>query len=92
MRSFEGHMCTDMCTGVDEIDGYLVDSCKSRFPVQFWFGLVLWHINHCRLFNAKSIFIRINSSISNISVWYQYSLFCLHTVKYKNSSVSNNSV
>ena len=19
-----------------------------------WFGLVLWHINHCRLFNAKS--------------------------------------
>ena len=26
-----------------------------------WFGLVLWHINHCRLFNAKSflyIYIR----------------------------------
>ena len=21
------------------------------------FGLVLWHTNHCRLFNAKSIFI-----------------------------------
>ena len=20
-----------------------------------WFGLVLWHINHCRLFDAKSI-------------------------------------
>ena len=20
-----------------------------------WFGLVLWHINHCRLFNAESI-------------------------------------
>ena len=20
-----------------------------------WFGLVLWHINHCKLFNAKSI-------------------------------------
>ena len=19
-----------------------------------WFGLALWHINHCRLFNAKS--------------------------------------
>ena len=19
-----------------------------------WFGLILWHINHCRLFNAKS--------------------------------------
>ena len=32
------------------------------------FGLVLWHINHCRLFNAKSILIHINSSISNNSV------------------------
>ena len=33
-----------------------------------WFGLVLWHINHCRLFNAESIFILINISISNNSV------------------------
>ena len=24
-----------------------------------WFGLVLWHINCCRLFNAKSSFIHI---------------------------------
>ena len=31
-------------------------------------GLVLRHINHRRLFNAKSIFIHINSSISNNSV------------------------
>ncbi len=23
----------------------------------FWFGLVLWHINHCRLFNAKAILL-----------------------------------
>ena len=29
---------------------------------------VLWHINLCRLYNAKSIFIQINSSISNNSV------------------------
>ena len=29
-----------------------------------WFGLLLWHINHCRLFNAKFIFILINSFIS----------------------------
>ena len=28
-----------------------------------WFGLVLWHINHCRLFNTESIFIHLNSSI-----------------------------
>ena len=31
-------------------------------------GWVLWHINLCRLFNAKSIFIQIISSISNNSV------------------------
>ena len=29
------------------------------------FVWVSWHINLCRLFNAKSIFIQINSSISN---------------------------
>ena len=31
-------------------------------------GCVLWHINLCRSFNAKSIFIQIISSISNNSV------------------------
>ena len=33
-----------------------------------WFGWVLWHINHCWLFNAKSNFIQINSPISNNSI------------------------
>ena len=33
-----------------------------------WFGLVLWHINHCRLFNTKSIFIQLISSILNSRV------------------------
>ena len=32
-----------------------------------WFGWVLWHINHCRLFNAKSSFIHI----------YQIYMICL---------------
>ena len=32
------------------------------------YGLGLWNINHCRFFNAKSIFVHINSSISNNSV------------------------
>ena len=35
-------------------------------PVEFW--IWIWHINYCRLFNAKSIFIIMNSSISNNSV------------------------
>ena len=34
------------------------------------FGWFLCHINHCRLFNAKSILIHINSSISNNSVYH----------------------
>ena len=39
-----------------------------------WGGLVLWHINHCTLSNAKSIFIHINSFISTNSVQLNYSL------------------
>ena len=35
------------------------------------FGLVLFHLNFCRLFNAKSILIHINSSISKNSVWHK---------------------
>ena len=49
--------------------------------------MVLWHINHCRLFYAKSIFIHINSYILDI----QFSIstvYYLHAVKYKNSSIS----
>ena len=32
------------------------------------FVWVLWYVNLCRLFNAKSIFIQMNSSITNTSV------------------------
>ena len=35
--------------------------------------LVLWHINICSLFKAKSIFIQIHTSNSNSSVQYKYS-------------------
>ena len=42
---------------------------RKQIEYQSWsFGLVLWHINHCWLFIAKSIFTHINSSISNNSV------------------------
>ena len=41
----------------------------------YLFGLVWWHINYCRLFNPKSIFIQINSYISNNSVQHMYSFF-----------------
>ena len=38
------------------------------FMYQLYNHLVLLHINHCRLFNAKSLLIYINSSIPNNSV------------------------
>ena len=54
--------------------------CRRRFCfIRLWFGLVLWHINLCRLFNAKSIFIHINSYVSNNSVLYKYSFFFIYT-------------
>ena len=33
---------------------------KTNVIIYIKFGLVLWHIIHYRLFNAKSIFININ--------------------------------
>ena len=56
-----------------------------------WFGLVLWYIKHSRIANAKSIFIHINSSISNNSDEYKY-CYILHTVKCQSSHISNNAV
>ena len=49
------------------------DNLKQIFSPPTFFHLIwfLWHINHFRLFNAKSILIQINSSISNNSVWYK---------------------
>ena len=67
-----------------------------------WFGLVLWHINNCVLFNAKSGLFTYNryiwlvnmSTKLNSSKYYYVSLtsvICLYTVQWSNSSVSNNS-
>ena len=44
-----------------------------------WFGLILWYINHCWLFNAKSICIHINNSILNNSISYKYSFLLTHS-------------
>ena len=55
--------------GVMSIKEY---STQPRFPQLV--GWVLWHINLCRLFNAKSIFMQIISSILNNSVQYEYTV------------------
>ena len=51
-------------------------------------SLVLWRINLYRLFNAKSIFMQIVSSISNNSVCISISYYSV----YSNSYSSANSV
>ena len=39
-----------------------------------WFGLVLWHINHCSLFNAKSfLYIHIRYKWFSLAGFYSMS-------------------
>ena len=66
-----------------------VFTISSLFCLAFgliWFGCVLWHINHCCLFNAKSCFYVtmkciwfINTSNTIYSIYY---FFYLTTVKW----------
>ena len=40
-----------------------------------WFGWVLWHINHCRLFNAKSsLYIYIKYIGFGFNGWVFYGI------------------
>ena len=50
-------------------------------------GWVLWHINLCRLFNAKSIFY-----VNNQFYFKQFSLAWVHSLIVKNISIANYSV
>ena len=49
--------------GILTIMGYLMPNLLYTYILKIydlvWFGLVLWHINHCRLFNAQSLYIYI---------------------------------
>ena len=53
--------------GISIIVGYLMPNSLYTYILNIhmiWFGSVLWHINHCRLFNAKSslyIYIKYTS-------------------------------
>ena len=52
-----------------------------------WFGLVLWHINHCWLFNAKSTFIPLIIIIT--SCWkHGYPWSSLATFPYRSSPLA----
>ena len=70
MHKFDTLLKQTYCTYNGPRDQFInINSVLSIFILLLiWSGLVLWHINHCRLFNVKPIFIDINSSISNNSV------------------------
>ena len=42
--------------GISTIVGYFIPNPLYTYisNIMIWFGWVLWHFNHCRLFNAKS--------------------------------------
>ena len=40
--------------GISTIGGYLMLNPVYTYTSNIWFGWVLWHINYCRLFNAKA--------------------------------------
>ena len=54
-----GPLCLVWFYGISTIVGYLMPNPLYTYILNIydlvWFGWVLWHINHCRLFNAKSL-------------------------------------
>ena len=73
--------------GISNIVGYSMPNTVYTYIISiyvFFFGLVLWHINYCRLFNAKSC-LNILYMICKLSLWIMFlnesELICLHTVK-----------
>ena len=64
-----GTVTKGLQSGVDKQEiGVCVSVCVCEREREREFVWVLWHINLCWLFNAKSIFIQINSSTSNNSI------------------------
>ena len=64
-----------------------LEKSKSSYRLKFdlvWFGLVLWYITHCWLFNAKSCFYIYTKYMIRKPILY------IHTLKKSNSSISNN--
>ena len=47
---------------------------KRKMKMKKSVGYLCFHINLYMLFNAKSIFIQINNSFSNYSVWHRYTV------------------
>ena len=66
---FFSHSCRDFYKFY--FQGY---NLSERGNYRWLIGWVLWYINLCGLFNSKSIFMQIISSISNNSVEHEYTV------------------
>ena len=64
--------------GISTTEGYLMPNPLSTYISNIkdlvWFSLVLWHVNHYRLFNAKSSFCIYIKYLGFVLVWF-YGLF-----------------
>ena len=62
--------------GISTIVGYLMLNPLYTYILNIyglvWFGLVLWHINHCRLFNAK---YSLHIYIDIFMIWFGWVLW-----------------
>ena len=57
--------------GISTIVGYFIPNPLYTLIYKIyriWFGLVLWHINHCRLFNAKFFYTHIKYMICKSAI------------------------
>ena len=52
-KNFSAYLHDYLCSPFSGFPSYIF-SIFFLSPFLVWFGLVLWHINHCRLFDAKS--------------------------------------
>ena len=63
--------------GISTIVGYLMPNSLYTYILNIymiWFGWLLWHINHCRLFNAKSsLYIYIKYILFGLVGFYDIS-------------------
>ena len=52
----------ELCQNCSTLRGTKFKNSTTKFYARitgFYFGLILWHINHCRLFKAKSYVLDI---------------------------------
>ena len=71
--------------GISSIVGYLMPNPVNSYILNIydlvWFGLVLWHINHCRLFNPVHTYI-LNMLYNCGRIFFISSFFILYILSF----------